>query len=88
MHLKEPIRSGIPNSPKNLNPDAPIGMVLRQARNRQGLPLSRLSRLANVSTTTLFEIEKGERSLKVWELLPIARAYNINPIDIIRATAA
>jgi DNA-binding XRE family transcriptional regulator len=78
----------IPRIKRILNPDSTIGAILRQSRERQGLSARQLSELANLSQTTIFEIEKGERSLKVWELLPIARAYNINPIDIIKATAA
>lgn len=67
----------------SLNPDAFIGLILRSARERQGLTLRQLSKIALMSRSTLQEIETGQRSLKVWELPILADALEISPLFVL-----
>ncbi len=61
-----------------------LGKELQQARTKRGLTQEEAARLINVARTTLTAIEKGERRIKVEELITLAQAYGRQVSDFVR----
>jgi len=65
-----------------------LGKELKYAREQRGLKQAEAAELINVARTTLTAIEKGERKIKVDELIELARAYGRQVSDFVRQRPA
>jgi Zn-dependent peptidase ImmA (M78 family)/DNA-binding XRE family transcriptional regulator len=61
-----------------------LGRELKYAREQRGLKQAEAAEIINVARTTLTAIEKGERKIKVDELIELARAYGRQVSDFVR----
>ncbi len=61
-----------------------LGKELQQARVKRGLTQEQAARIINVARTTITAIEKGERRIKVDELIKLAQAYDRPVSDFVR----
>lgn len=61
-----------------------LGRELKYAREQRGLKQADAAKIINVARTTLTAIEKGERKIRVEELIELARAYGRQVSDFVR----
>ncbi len=62
---------------------AKIGKSVKMFRHSKGMSRTVLAKKTGISTRTLARIEKGETTLKVLDLLLIAEAVHVSPIEIL-----
>ncbi len=55
-----------------------LATIIKKHRKAAGLSQQRLSELAGVGKTVIFDIEKGKESVRIDTLRKILRALNIN----------
>lgn len=68
--------------------DAAVGAVLRRVRERAGLTLDQAAEASGIGKAVLSRTERGERSARVIELLPLAAAYEMTAAELAAAVAA
>ncbi len=71
------------NTLDTINPRE-LGERLKRAREQRSLRQADAARIINVARTTLTAIEKGERRIKMDELIQLARAYGRQVSDFVR----
>jgi Zn-dependent peptidase ImmA (M78 family) len=66
-----------------INPQE-LGQNLKQAREERGLRQEDAAEIINVARTTITAIEKGQRQIKIDELIELAHAYGRQISDLVR----
>lgn len=68
--------------------DVGLGAVLRRVRERAGETIGQAAEASRISKAVLSRTERGERSARVIELLPIAAAHAMTAAELTAAIAA
>jgi transcriptional regulator with XRE-family HTH domain len=64
-----------------------VGPRLRAVRRQRGTTLAKLSETTRISLSTLSRLESGQRKPTLELLLPLAKAYGVQPDELVGAPA-
>lgn len=59
-----------------------FGVNVERLRRHQQLPITTLSKMANISRPTLYKIERGEADLKLSVMTRVAHALGVDLVDL------
>ena len=60
-----------------------LGHRIRTARREKGITQERLAEKANLSTTYIGRLERGEKTPSIDTLVTLAEALEVSPLDIL-----
>ncbi len=60
-----------------------LGYRIRLARKAQSITQERLAELANLSTTYIGRLERGEKTPSIETLVTLAEALKVSPLDLL-----
>ena len=65
--------------PKDERKQIIFGQTIREFRNKRGMTLAELAKLAHIHPSYLADVERGERNLSLLNILKLAAGLRLHP---------